>query len=392
MNTASGQTITPDTALQTSAVFACVRVIAETIASLPLKIYEKNGDGSKSEVPGHPLNRLLSSLGPTPWLTAPEFWEMQAGHNALRGNAYTYKVFDGAGRIIGLVPLDPSKMQMSVQIKELTSPEIRYVYHPAGIGPVTSPTSAPISIPPENIWHLKGISTNGYEGLSPITLARESIGLTLAAERHGATYFKNGTQPSGIATVQNKLSDDAFKRFSDQINNAMSGDNKFKAIVLEMGATWQQIGMNNADAQFLETRRFQVEDIARVFRVPGILIGHPDKTSTYASAEQFMISFVTHTIRPWLVRLEKSISKYLLPENEQQKRYAEFNVDGLLRGDYKTRMEGYALAIQNKIMNPNEARAKENMNPYEGGDEYENPNIQVKEQQNGNDGETDIQE
>jgi len=159
-------------------------------------------------------------------------------------------------------------------------------------------------------------------------------------------------------------------------------------LLLEQGATWNQIGLSNGDSQFLETRQFQVEDIARIFRMPAILIGHPDKSSTYASAEQFMISFVVHTIRPWLVRIEKSITKNLLNE-DRQTYFAEFKVDGLLRGDSKSRAEFYASAIQNTWMSPNEVRGLENLDPRAGGDVYENPNVKAKE--NGT-GKTDVQE
>ena len=145
--------------------------------------------------------------------------------------------------------------------------------------------------------------------------------------------------------------------------------------MLEEGATWTQVGMSNEDSQFLETRQFQIEDIARFFRVPTILIGHPDKTSTYASAEQFMLSFVQHTIRPWLVRIEKSILKHLIDESEQKDYFAEFKIDGLLRGDIASRYQAYAIARQNTWMSANEIRALENMNPIDGGDVYENPNI-----------------
>lgn len=369
--TSAGVNVTPQSALQTSTVFACVRVISETIASLPLKIYRKQDGGTKKEMPNHSLSDLLNRSGPTPWLTAPEFWEMQCGHNALRGNAYSYKVRDGNGRYLGFVPLDPSKIQVDVQINNFQSPKIMYKYTPGG-------ANKPVDIPFSDIWHLKGISSDGFVGLSPVSLAREAIGLTQAAESHGSVYFKNGARASGVAQYPGKLKEESYERFKNSIQESIGGDNKFKALVLEMGATWTQLGLSNEDSQFLETRQFQVEDIARMFRVPAILIGHPDKSSTYASAEQFMISFVTHTIRPWLVRLEKSISKHLLGD-EKQNYFAEFNVDGLLRGDTKSRYEAYASAIQNTWMSPNEVRQFENMDPRDGGDEYVNPNITTGE-------------
>ena len=383
-STSAGVTVTAQTALQTSAVFSCVRVLAETIASLPLKIYRRQPDGGKKEAPNHPLYALLNRVGPNPWQTAPEFWEMMCGHNALRGNAYAYKVRNGAGQYSGLVPLNPANMQVDVRIEDFEEPQIVYKYTVDGKG-------QPVDIPADDVWHLKGISTDGFIGLSPLNLAREAIGLSLAAESHGSVYFKNGARPSGVAQYPGKLKEDAYERFRKSIQENISGDNKFKVLLLEMGATWSQIGLSNEDSQFLETRQFQVEDIARIFRVPAILIGHPDKASTYASAEQFMISFVVHTIRPWLVRIEKSISKHLLSD-ERQTYFAEFKIDGLLRGDSKSRAEFYASAIQNLWMNSNEVRALENMDPRKGGDVYENPNITVKDTGNGTNGTTSTQE
>ena len=368
--TSAGVTVTAQSALQTSTVFACVRVIAETIASLPLKIYRKDPDGGKTPAPNHPLQYLLNRVGPNPWQSAPEFWEMQCGHNALRGNAYSFKVKDGTGKYIGFVPLNPANMRVDVKLDNFESPKIIYKYTPDGKG-------MPVDIPADDIWHLKGISTDGFTGLSPLSLASEAIGLSIAAEEHGATFFKNGAATSGVIQYPGRLKEEASKRFRESVQDAISGSNKFKIILFEEGATWAQVGINNSDSQFLETRQFQVEDIARIFRVPAILIGHPDKSSTYASAEQFMISFVVHTIRPWLVRIEKSITKNLMSA-DRQNYFAEFSVEGLLRGDSKSRAEFYASAIQNTWMSPNEARQLENMDPREGGDEYVNPNITAK--------------
>lgn len=375
VQTASGVNVTAETAMQVSTVYSCIKVISETIASLPLKIYRKTEDG-REEAPDHPLYPLLHDIGPVPWMTSPEFWEMQIGHNALRGNAYSFIVRDGRNKVIGIVPLNPANMQMDVEINSFQAPKITYKYTPDASG-------KQFLIPATDIWHLKGISSDGFVGLSPLQLARESIGLSVSAEEHGATFFKNGAAASGIAQYPGTLKEPAAKRFRESIQEAISGSNKFKVLLLEGGATWASMGISNQDSQFLETRQFQVEDIARIFRVPAILIGHPDKSSTYASAEQFMISFTVHTIRPWLVRIEKSISKNLFTRQEQKTYYAEFSVDGLLRGDTKSRYEAYASAIQNTWMSVNEVRRLENLDPRDGGDEYKNPNITV-----GDDGNT----
>ena len=367
--TGDKNSVSDQTALQISAVFACVRVIAETIASLPLIIYERDGDNRKP-APNHPLYPMLHDIGPNSWQTSAEFWENCIGTNVLRGNAYNYIVRDGAGRIVGLFPLNPNNVEVECDIKDFKNPEIIYKYSSRGIQ---------TRIPSSDIWHLKGMSSDGIIGLSPLSLTRKAMNLSLSSESHGNTFFANGAKPSGVSTYPGKLSEPAYERLRASISERISGSNKFKVLLLEEGATWSQIGLSNEDSQFLETRQFQVEEIARFYRVPNILIGHPDKTSTYASAEQFMISFVTHTIRPWIVRIEKSILKNLMSEADQKKYYAEFKVDGLLRGDTKSRYESYALAIQNTWMSPNEARKYENMPPREGGDDYENPNITVKQ-------------
>jgi len=370
LSTTAGVNVTAETALATSTVFACVKVIAETIASLPLIIYRRE-NGSKSAAPNHPLYPLLHDIGPAPWLTAPEFWENMIGHNVLRGNAYAFKVRNGADRIIGLVPLSPARIDVKVDLIDFENPRIIYEY--------TLPdTGRKIDIDPSDIWHLKGMSTDGFVGISTLAQMREAVGMANAAEAHGSIYFKNGAKASGIVTHPGRMKDDSYQRFKGSIQDAISGSNKYKVLLLEEGATWTQTGMSNEDSQFLETRQFQVEDIARFFRVPAILIGHPDKSSTYASAEQFMMSFVTHTIRPWLVRIEKSILKNLMSQADQNEYFAEFKVDALLRGDTKSRYESYSIAIQNTILSPNEARALENLPPRAGGDEYVNPNITVK--------------
>ena len=353
--TKAGVDVNSQKALAVSTVFACVRVISETIASLPLMIYRRTAD-DREAVRDHALYPLLHDLGPNPWQTAPEFWEMQIGHNVLRGNAYSYIIRNGAGQVVGLIPLPPDNVNIETIINDFKNPQIFYSFNIMGY-------SGPVRIPADEIWHLKGMSSDGFTGLSPLTLARESMGLSIAAEEHGSVYFKNGAKASGIAQYPGRLKEESYQRFKKSIQDAISGDNKFKVLFLEAGATWTNIGLTNEDSQFLETRQFQVEDLARFFRVPTILIGHPDKASTYASAEQFMISFVTHTIRPWLVRIEKSIQKYLLTEKEQSDYYAEFNIDGLLRGDAKSRAEFYASGIQNEWLSPDEARKKENMPP-----------------------------
>ena len=365
LTTKSGQNITPETALYTSAVFACIRVISETVASLPLMIYRKKDGGGKEVFDTHPLYPIIHD-SPNPWQTKFEFFEMETGHVALRGNGYNFIVRDQAGRIKGFVPLNPSRMTIEVD-GDFDVPNIKYRYVAEGIE-----NEQLFNF--DEIWHLKGISSDGITGISPLTMARESIGLAQAAEGHGATFFKNGAQPSIVAKVPGKLHEDTRKSLRDSIQNAVGGDNKFRVLLLEQGLDAQSIGMTNADSQYLETRQFQVEEIARIFRVPSILIGHSNNNSTYASAEQFMLSFVTHTIRPWVSRIEQSINKYLLSDQDRKAGvFAEFKLDGLLRGDTQSRYTAYASALQNMWMTRNEVRGLENLNPAPDGDKFENP-------------------
>ena len=365
LTTKSGQNITPETALYTSAVFACIRVISETVASLPLMIYRKKDGGGKEVHDTHPLYPIIHD-SPNPWQTKFEFFEMETGHVALRGNGYNFIVRDQAGRIKGFVPLNPSRMTIEVD-GDFDVPNIKYRYVAEGLEKEQLFNF-------DEIWHLKGISSDGITGISPLTMARESIGLAQAAEGHGATFFKNGAQPSIVASVPGRLHEDTRKNLRDSIQNAVSGDNKFKVLLLEQGLDAKSIGMTNADSQYLETRQFQVEEIARIFRVPSILIGHSNNNSTYASAEQFMLSFVTHTIRPWVSRIEQSINKYLLSDQDRKAGvFAEFKLDGLLRGDTQSRYTAYASALQNMWMTRNEVRGLENLNPAPDGDKFENP-------------------
>jgi HK97 family phage portal protein len=365
----SGVNVTPETALTSTVVFACVRVLAESVASLPLIIYRKRPDGGKDAVSDFYLYPLLHD-SPNSYQTSYDFREMQMGHLALRGNCFSYKVMQRDGKIAELIPLNPASMQ--VQVKDGA---ILYLYtHPDGIQE---------KYPADKIWHIKGLSSDGYIGLSPITLARDAIGLSLTAQDHGSRFWDNAARPGGVLEIPGRLSEDAAKRLKDSWQESYTGANSGKVALLEEGLTWKAVGMTNEDSQYLQSREFQVEEICRIFRVPCVLVNHSDKSSTYASAEQFFLSFVVHTIRPWLVRIEQSINKYLFTEAERKQGYfAEFKVDGLLRGDIASRYNAYAIARQNKWMNANEIRALENMNPIEGGEVYENPNIDLNKDKN----------
>ncbi len=282
-----------------------------------------------------------------------------------------------AGKIEGILPLNPARVEIRADNGTLF-----YDYlNEDGKGATFSP---------DDVWHIRnfpisnsisGSAPEGIIGLSPIAAARQSVGLHLASEKYQAKIFSNAARPSGALKfpVGKTLKEDALKRLKESVAAATSGDNAHGLLILEDGLDWQQMGISNADAQFLELRNFQIADIARIFRVPVVLIGGAgqyDKTATYASAEQFFISFAIYTIRPWCVRIEQSANKYLLTEEDRQAGYfIEHNISGLLRGDTQARYAAYSIARQGAWMSANEIRALENMNPILGGDEYTNPNI-----------------
>lgn len=359
MQTKAGVSVGPDSALQVSAVFACVRVISETIASLPLKVYERSDDGGKNIVTLHPVVDLIRK--PNTYQTTFEFFETITGHLNLRGNAFCGKSMNKMGQTVELIPLDPSAMEVEVG----NSGEIVYKY--------TDPSGRTKNYSQNLIWHPKGLSSDGIQGLSPIALCREAVGLAAAAETHGSVFFRDGSRSPGIVKIPGRLKEDAQKRVAETLKTAMTGENRFKLVVFEDGLDWVNTGISNEDSQFLETRQFQVQEIARIFRVPCVLIGHPDSTSTYASAEQFFLSFVTHCVRPWCERLEQSFNRYIIPEKDQDRIFVEFSVDGLLRGDIASRFQAYATGRQWGFLSVNDIRKLENLNPVANGDIYLQP-------------------
>ncbi len=364
----AGQDVNVDTAMKVTAVYACVRVISEAIASTPFLLYKRTKDPEtkkdiKERDTKHPLADLIK-ISPNKEMTAYEMKEFMGSCLSLWGNFYAFKVQNGLGRIMGLWPLLPGYMKV-----ERKDGEIVYTYSPAGL-------NKPLSFTQKEIWHIKGLSKDGIAGMSPIALMREAIGLAMSAEEYGAKFFENDARPTVAITTPAKLSDDQVENLKKGWAESYAGSkNAANTAVLQGNMDLKIIGMPNQDAQFLQTREFQVADIARAFNIPGVMIGLTDKTSTFASAEQFFLSFAVHTMIPWFSRIENSANFHLLNELDRKKYFTEFLMANLTRGDIKSRFEAYNIAIQSRIMNPNEARALENMNPYEGGDEFANPNI-----------------
>ena len=353
----SGKSVTPSSAIQVSAVYACVRVIAETIASLPLHVYESTDAGSR-KANEHPLYRLLHDE-PNTEMTSFIWREVMLSHLLLYGNSYCQILRSGRSKIVGLYPLLPDHMAVDRDTKG----KLTYTY--------TTSEGRMEQLNPEDVLHIPGLGFDGVMGYSPIALEKAAIGLGIAAEEYGSKFFQNGARPSGILTHPNTVKDPASLRAS--WNAAYGGSsNASRVAVLEEGMTFVPLSMPNNEAQFLETRKFQVTEICRIFRVPPHMIGDLER-ATFSNIESQNISFAVHTIRPWLVRIEQAINKTLIPENEKDRYYAQFNIDGLMRGDYKSRMEGYAIARQNGWMSANDIRALENLNPIseeEGGNAY----------------------
>lgn len=353
---AAGVNVTADTALKLSAVYACIKVISETLASLPLMLYERVGDGKQPAV-AHPLFSLLHD-SPNSFQTSFELRECLVAHVNLRGNCYCQKV-EGNRGLKELIPLNPANMTVQRDNGKL---RYRYIYEDGTTD----------DFPADKIWHVKnmpiscsysGSAPEGLLGASPISIAKEAIGLGLAADEYGGRYFSNNATVGLNVQYPGKLSNDARKFMKESLAEYGRLENKFKSIVTEEGAKIERLGISNEDSQFLESRQFQIEEIARIFRVPPVLIGHPTNTMTYASAEQLFLSFATYTIRPWCVRLEQSMNRYLLPEKDRGKYFFEHVMAGLLRGDTKTRFEAYGIARQWGWMNADEIRSYENMNP-----------------------------
>ena len=346
-SSAAGKSVTASTAIQMSTVYACVRVIAETIASLPLHVYQNQGEGSV-KAPEHPLYRILHDE-PNAEMTSFVWRETMLAHLLLYGNAYCQIIRSGRSQILGLYPLLPDRMEVDRD----SAGALTYTY--------STGSGQTVKLRPEDMLHIPGLGFDGIMGYSPIALEKNAIGLGLAAEEYGSKFFSNGARPSGILTHPNTVKDP--KKLRDSWNAAYGGSNNSgRVAVLEENMSYTPISMPNSEAQFLETRKFQVSEICRIYRVPPHMVGDLEH-ATFSNIEHQSISFAVHTIRPWVVRLEQAMNRALFSDKEKGVYYVRFNMDGLMRGDYKSRMEGYAIGRQNGWLSTNDIRDLENMNP-----------------------------
>ena len=364
--TTSGKPVNERTAMQTTAVYACVRILAEAIASLPLHVYEYQDDGGKKLVHDHPLYYLLHDE-PNPEMTSFVFRETLMSHLLIWGNANAQIIRDGAGRVLGLYPLLPDKMEVQRDDRG----NIYYVYSRNSDENPMFKEYGNIKLKAEDVLHIPGLGFDGLIGYSPIAMAKNAVGMTLACEEYGASFFANGANPGGVLEHPGVLKDPSKVR--ESWNSVYRGvNNAHKIAVLEEGMKYQQIGIPPEEAQFLETRKFQINEIARLYRIPPHMVGDLDKSS-FSNIEQQSLEFVKYTLDPWVIRWEQSLQKSLLLPGEKGKYFIKLNVDGLLRGDYQSRMNGYAVGRQNGWFSANDIREMENMNPIpdeEGGNLY----------------------
>lgn len=360
-DTSSGVDVSPEDALGLTAVFACIRILAESVASLPLHIYKRLPNGGKARAVEHPMYAVLHNLANAE-MTAFEVREVLMGHVGGWGNAYAEIELDRGGRVRGLWPLRPDKMTVSRENMALT-----YTYRlpkPDEQGRTQRVFSA------DRILHIHGLGFDGIQGYSPIQLARQAVGLGLATEEFGARFFGNDARPGMVLQHPGKLGDEAHKRLQKSWQTSHGGlDKSHRVAILEEGLTIKEIGIPPEDAQFLQTRKFQIAEIARLYRIPPHMLADLDR-ATFSNIEHQSLEFVIHSLRPWLVRWEQAIQHKLFTENERRQYFAEFLVDGLLRGDIKSRYEAYSIGRQNGWLSANDVRELENMNPVDGGDVY----------------------
>lgn len=368
----SGRTVNVKTSLQVSAVVACVRVIGEGIAQVPLKLIRESKDG-KTKLPAkdHPLYNVLA-VKPNPWQTSFEFREMLAWHVVLTGNFFAFKniVF---GAIKELIPFDPARVKVLRASDGTLSYEVSAT---TAIGSAQGQDSTygvtqesggggSMIFPAEAIWHVRGPSWNSWMGLDAVAMARDAIGLAMSTEQAHASLHRDGSQIAGAYSVEGTLSPEQHEKLQKWVEKNYGGaDNAGKTMILDRSAKFQAIGMTGIDSEHLSTRRFQVEEIARYFRVNPIMLFTESKNTTYASAEQMFLSHVVHTMAPWWQRLEQSIDANLLTDKDRADGlFSNFVEEGLLRGaakDTKDVLLGYT---NGGIMTANEAREKLDLNP-----------------------------
>ncbi len=356
----TGLYIDETNALKISTVFSCVRILSETVASMPLITYRSTDKGKERAI-DHSLYALLHNR-PNPEISPYTFNQMVVAHMSLWGNAYCQIIFSGDGRPMEFWPLLPNKMTV---VRNLITTELEYTY--------TRPDGKPVLFKPRDLLHIKLLTLDGIIGLSPIGYAREAMGLALAEEEYAARFFGNGANLGGIVEHPHQISPSAYKNLKESINEQYVGlENSHRVMILEEGMKFSKLGLPPEDAQLLMSRKFQIEEIARMYRVPLHLLNSLDK-ATNNNIEQLSQEFIFYSIKPWLVNIEQEIRYKCLGIRQDRNIFCEYLVDSLLRGDTSVRFEAYSKARERGWMSVNDIREKENMNRIEGGDTYLTP-------------------
>jgi len=361
----SGKPVNERSAMQMTAVYSCVRILAEAIAGLPLHLYKYTESGGKEKACDHPLYLLLHDE-PNPEMSSFVFRETLMTHLLLWGNAYAQIIRNGKGEVIALYPLMPNKMTVDRD----ENGHLYYTYQRANEEAHTMEGTS-VKLNPYDVLHIPGLGFDGLVGYSPIAMAKNAIGMAIACEEFGAKFFANGAAPSGVLEHPGTIKDPT--RVRDAWQSQFGGSsNSGKVAVLEEGMKYTPISISPEQAQFLETRKFQINEIARIFRVPPHMVGDLEKSS-FSNIEQQSLEFVKYTLDPWVIRWEQSMTRALLTLDDKKEYFIKFNLEGLLRGDYQSRMNGYSIARQNGWMSANDIRELENLDriPAElGGDLY----------------------
>lgn len=348
----TGKAVNDVSAMQTSTVWGCVRILAESVGCLPWAVYEKDANGNARKV-DHPLAEVLVDT-PNADMTDVEFKEAKVVNLALQGNGYAYKNVNGAGNVSSLYPIAAGSIEPQ---RNKGTGEIEYKVLDRGRWEV---------VPRDKIWHTRGFGSNGLMGFSPIGYMRQAIGLSLATEEFGARFFGQGATTAAVVTVPTWLKKEQRKEAREILSEKYEGlGNAHKFMLLEGGMDVKSVQMPLEDAQFLQLRGFQVDEICRIYRVPPHMVAKLDR-ATFSNIEEMSIEFVMYTLAPYLVRLERSAQRWLLKPAERSKFMVRFNLDGLLRGDAETRAKFYAAMLQNGVYSRNEVRALENRNRIEG--------------------------
>ena len=361
----AGKTVTERSAMQMTAVYSCVRILAEAVAGLPLHFYRYKDDGSKEKALDSNLYRLLHDE-PNPEMSSFVFRETLMTHLLLWGNAYAQIIRNGKWEVIALYPLIPNKMTVNRD----ENGQLYYEYSKTA-DDFYNVSNSTVILNPRDVLHIPGLGFDGLVGYSPIAMAKNAIGMAIACEEYGAKFFANGAAPSGVLEHPGTIKDP--KKVREAWQSQFGGSsNAGRVAVLEEGMKYTPISISPEQAQFLETRKFQINEIARIFRIPPHMVGDLEKSS-FSNIEQQSLEFVKYTLDPWVIRWEQTLMRSLLSNDEKNEYFIKFNLEGLLRGDYESRMKGYSIGRQNGWMSANDIRELENLDrisPEDGGDLY----------------------